>query len=46
MISHQNRALFFFIRGGKGGGRDILQAVYNDSVKSNGEEKIKRNWSV
>lgn len=36
---------FFFIRGGKGG-RDILQAVYNDSVKSNGEEKIKRNWSV
>lgn len=36
---------FFLIRGGKGG-RDILQAVYNDSVKSNGEEKIKRNWSV
>lgn len=44
--SQQNRAVFFFIRGGKGGGRDILQAVYNDSVKSNGEEKIKRNWSV
>lgn len=46
MITTKSCLIFFLLEVGKGGGRDILQAVYNDSVKSNGEEKIKRNWSV
>lgn len=47
LYDHNKIVLYFFsLEVGRGGGRDILQAVYNDSVKSNGEEKIKRNWSV
>lgn len=45
MITTKSCLIFFLLEVGRGGG-DILQAVYNDSVKSNGEEKIKRNWSV